>query len=354
MRSWNAWLLPLGLAGLSLVFAGCGGSNAPDAEPDANAANEPPAAAPAEPAAPPEAPVAAAPDPAAAPAAAEAAEAPAGEAAATEEAKPKDSSAATAEMLALGNKPAGGTAGLEANAANGAAPGDPAAAAAGGGAGQPGVDPAVNPGAPGGAPAGAPGAPGLAGGVPDPAAAAGGADPGAPALAAAGGGEPGTPGDQPEAAPDPGYNAGGGGGGVGNFKEDFHTPFGAVTVFLKALRAKDAEKLMKATALRAPRESKGKNQSLFTKILEQSMTEDELSELANKYQGYNISGNNTPKSTGRFTIILSKRGQKGETYVRTIETRHEKEGWKVVDLGGEGKIPAMMRRFPTRGGMRRR
>lgn len=351
MRSWNAWLLPLGLAGLSLVFAGCGGSNATDSESDANAANEPPAAAPAE--AP--APVAAAPDPAAAPAAAEAAAAPAGDAAATEEAKPKDSSAATAEMLALGNKPAGGTAGLEGGAA---APGDPAAAAAGGQAAQPGLDPTAAAAAPGAAGPGAmPGAPGLTdpaggpAGVPG-APAPGGADPGAPALVAAPGGEPAAPGDQADAAgPDPG-NSGGNIGG-GNFKEDFHTPFGAVTLFLKALRAKDAEKLMKATALRAPRESSGKNQSLFTKILEQSMTEDDLSELANKYEGYRISGNNTPKSTGRFTIILNKRGKKGETYVRTITTRHEKEGWKVVDLGGEGKIPAMMR-FPTRGGTRRR
>ncbi len=109
--------------------------------------------------------------------------------------------------------------------------------------------------------------------------------------------------------------------------------------FLKALKAKNAERLAEATARRAPTEASGpKNQKLFASILEQSLTEDDLNDLANKLEGYQVVGNNTPKSTGKYALILGKAGKNGESYRRTITTRHEKDGWKVTDISGVGKV----------------
>ncbi len=60
-------------------------------------------------------------------------------------------------------------------------------------------------------------------------------------------------------------------------------------------------------------------------------------------------GFNTPKSTAKFTLILSKAGKNGESYRRTITARHEKDGWKVLDISGVGTIEK-----PIMGGRRRR
>lgn len=158
---------------------------------------------------------------------------------------------------------------------------------------------------------------------------------------------PGFPGNSGGGAPE--INPGGGGiGGNNNGADSFHTPWGAVNLFLNALKAKNAERLAEATALRAPTEASGtKNQKLFAAILEQSLSEDDISDLANKLEGFQIVGQNEPKSSGKLGIILGKPGKNGESYRRVITVRHEKAGWKVVDISGQGTIekPIVMPRM---------
>jgi hypothetical protein len=160
-----------------------------------------------------------------------------------------------------------------------------------------------------------------------------------------------TPVEPPPAAataPEPSFGI-----GAERKKADFRTPMGAVTAFLAALKAKDPDRLAEATALRAPMESTGKNQKLFTAILERSLADDELTELASKLEGFQIVDHNVPKSTGRYSLILAKAGKNGSQLLRTIHTRHEKAGWKVVDISGQGELerPIMIPRGG--GGMRR-
>jgi hypothetical protein len=145
----------------------------------------------------------------------------------------------------------------------------------------------------------------------------------------------------------------GGQGGTGG-PADFSTQYGAVNAFLNAVKEKDAAKLKEATALHAIEDNKGKrNEKLFTGILDESISEDEIDELAKRLEGYQISGHNDAKSSGRLGVILAKGGQNGEYFQRTITVRREKSGWKVDEIGGEGKFerPVM---GPTRGRMRGR
>ena len=95
---------------------------------------------------------------------------------------------------------------------------------------------------------------------------------------------PGNPGNVPPNSP------GGAGNGVGLDQQvNFHTPIGAVLAFLHALRVKDPKALEEATALRSPTEAKPRNRDLFSAILEKSLTEEDLNELATKLEGFQIS-----------------------------------------------------------------
>jgi len=138
----------------------------------------------------------------------------------------------------------------------------------------------------------------------------------------------------------------GGGFGEGNFRN----PMTAAAAFLAALRAKNPDMLAQATALRAPTEASPKYQKVFTAILEQSLAPEDLDELAKKLEGYAIIGHNTPKSTGKFDVIVG-RMQGTSQFHRTITLRKEKAGWKVVDLSGarEFEKPIVLVR-PGRGG----
>ncbi len=100
----------------------------------------------------------------------------------------------------------------------------------------------------------------------------------------------------------------------------------------------------------ASTEASPKYQKVFTAILEQSLAPEDLDELAKKFEGMKIMGNNTPKSTGRFEVIVGKGATNGSQFHRTITLRKEKLGWKVVDISGvrEFEKPIVM---PTmRGG----
>jgi hypothetical protein len=120
-------------------------------------------------------------------------------------------------------------------------------------------------------------------------------------------------------------------------RDSFTNPYLATMSFLNALKAKDLDRLAEATALHAPVEAQGKNQKLFAAILDQSLSDEDLTELAKSMDGYQIVGQNTPKSSGRLGIILMK-PEGTSQMIRTVTTRHEKKGWKVVDISGKREL----------------
>lgn len=105
-----------------------------------------------------------------------------------------------------------------------------------------------------------------------------------------------------------------------------------MTAFLNALQAKDADRLAEATALRAPRESGPTFRKIFTSISEQSLSPQDLDALAKAFEGMQVEGQNTAKSTARVGIIVGKTDQRGDHVSRTITVRREQAGWKVVDI----------------------
>jgi hypothetical protein len=128
----------------------------------------------------------------------------------------------------------------------------------------------------------------------------------------------------------------------------FHQPATAAMFFLAAIKKKDLNEIAQATALRAATESK--NTKLFQLILAQELAQEDLDELAKKLDKYQFAGQNQPKSSGSIGIIITK--PEGTSIMRrTITMRHEKAGWKVLDISGEGEIekPIIMPR--VRGGM---
>ncbi len=310
MKPWNAWLASFGMAGLCMTWVGCGGSGSPS-DPDAPAGaavaeggSAPSEPAPAEPApapvaeaapvaAPAEAVAKAEPAPAEPPKEAEPAKA--AEAAPAEATKPAEPSA-TAEMLKLANAPAPAPAPATAGAA-GARPGrSRRGCRAGRGRGDPGrAAPGRRPGARAGRALIRPRRRAQEGQLPH-------ADGGRHRLPRRAEGQGPRPPRRSHRAP-------------------------------------------------RPTEAAVKNQKLFTAILERSLSEDEISELATKLDGFKISGNNVPKSTGRYEVILSKMEKNGTQLMRHITARHEKAGWKVVDISGQGELKPMM---VPRGGMRGR
>jgi hypothetical protein len=175
-------------------------------------------------------------------------------------------------------------------------------------------------GGPAGGPAGGPGGKGGAGG------------PGAP-----GGGQgPGAPGGDRD----------------DDVAVNVNTPEGAVRSFLSALKARNADRLCEATALRAARDSAGKNQDTFDKIIKLTLSDSELDDLAKKMDGYQISGENPQTSTGRVDVVVQKRGANGGYFVRKITARREKKGWGVLDIGPAQEFKSMgnmgRRRTPSR------
>lgn len=365
LTSWLAWLAKVGLAGSCLVWAGCGGSDVPDPDSDTRAASSstpapapaalPPAAiaqneAAATPAAPTAPPVlnpaaAMAPGAMSAPAASATATGPAGAPAATaaeatgETAADKgDAASATSEMLSLASAPAASGEKAAGDDKSAAGP----ATGAGMAMGMPGMT----------KPAGAPmGMPGMAnpGAMPSaanmtPGAAAPGLAPmtnmNMPNMPAAGAnGAAINYGAMASAMPGAAGNPGGPGGiavpGAHGGAADYRSAYGAVEAFLHALHAKDPERLAEAIALRAPTEASPQYRKIFTAISDQSLAPEELEELAQKFAGMRIVGQNEVKSTGKFGVIVGKSLRNGSQATRTITARREKTGWKVFDISGQ-------------------
>jgi hypothetical protein len=335
-----AWL---GLAGACVFAIGCG-SDVPDPGSDANAAGDSaPAGGGGQRAGAAPAPAVAAND---APKAEEAtpAQGPQGGEAPKDQSKGQGDKSATSEMLALSGgpnaPPAGG--GSPPPAAPGGAP-PPASPPASG--------PAPGPAGPGGGtgrPTMGPGSPGM------PAGGGAGADMGKmmadqmkQQMGQRGGARPAMGGGP---GPGGGAAAGGGNNQADAGPADFRTPTAAVRTFLNALKAKDADRLSEATARRAAVESTGKNQDLFSKILEVTLPDSELDDLAKKLDGYQISGENPQKSTGKCDVVVQKSEGNGSYSRRRITARREKKGWGVLDIGPEQVFKMLGARRKTSSG----
>ena len=391
MKPTGSWLGCLAMAGSCLVWAGCGGGDVPNPESDSRAAAESPPktvngaavaeaaaaatpepapvapASPAEPAPKPVAATAAAPasEPESAPSVAAAK--PAGEPATspTEAATgtAKADTSGTDEMLRIAGSPppapAGGTAtplaGSVAPAPAVAASPAPAVAAAPAGdasprglVGRPGgpesraADPSAA------APPNVPRRSGdeMAASVERPGATGAGGN----AAARSGGG-----GMMAGEAGGGSFGAATGSGGAGNEPDGgpraFLNPGTAVQAFLSALKAKNKDRLSQATARRAATEAAEKHRKIFAAILEQSISDEELDDMAKALEGYQVVDILPARSTGQIGVTIGRQTNR-ELLQRTVQVRKEKEGWKVMDFGatmdfrpvGSGRVPTGRRR----------
>jgi hypothetical protein len=133
---------------------------------------------------------------------------------------------------------------------------------------------------------------------------------------------------------------------------NFHYPATAVTAFLAALKAKDKDKLAQATAKRAATEAEEKHRKIFSEIIDGSISDDDLSEIAKAFEGFRVMTVLNAKSTGRIGVVVGKMTKGGGHLQRTIMARKEKEGWKIVDVEDLYNFKAMPN-FGTGRGRRR-
>ncbi len=113
----------------------------------------------------------------------------------------------------------------------------------------------------------------------------------------------------------------------------FRNPATAVEAFLKALKAKNKDRLAQATAHRAATEAVEKHQKIFAAILDQSISDEELDDMAKALDGFQVNGILSARSTGQIGVTIGKRNNR-DALQRTVQVRREKEGWKVMDFGG--------------------
>lgn len=151
-----------------------------------------------------------------------------------------------------------------------------------------------------------------------------------------------------------GEMAGAEGGRDSKAKEpDFGSPPKAAETFLDALKNRDIRILAESTALRAQYEAEtSRLREMFMALRSESLDPETLDDLAQAFDGMNVVGMNTRKSTGSAGVIVGKReGTKFQT--RTLTIRHEKDGWKVMDFSGP-RVQDMPRGRPGRGNPFRR
>jgi len=359
MRPWRTWLACLGVLGALWIVAGCGSGDIPDPGSDSQAAAPPESVAPPQPVAP-------APAPAQqADAQAKAQEAPAEEKEATAQADapapaPTEQPAERPAAGAGGNAPAGDRSSATAEMLALAQKEQPAPQAGGGEGAAGGNAP------PGGGPQAAAGPQG-----------AGGPQPGmAMGMGMAGQMQQQQQQQQMQRQMQnqmqasmqrnmqgqmqgqmrPGGGPPGAGPGGPDQPADFRTPEGAVKAFLDALKAHDLNRLTEATALRAGQENetKKRNQEMFKRIFDGTLSDSELNDLATFLEGYQVSQIIPQRSTNRAHIVLSKRDTKNKNS-RNMTTvvmyaRLEKKGWGVVDISlpAEIKSPTFAPRGSTR------
>jgi hypothetical protein len=162
---------------------------------------------------------------------------------------------------------------------------------------------------------------------------------------------------------------GAGGAEADNGPADTRTPVGAVRAFLSALRVKDRDRLSEATAAhsgaetlleigaddkgqsgqRAPSgaastrsvETTGRNRELFGKIVDGSISDAELDQIAKKLEGFQVAGENAVKSTGGAGVFVDKASDSDGYYRRVFTLRKEKKGWGVMDISPATEFKGM-------------
>jgi hypothetical protein len=146
----------------------------------------------------------------------------------------------------------------------------------------------------------------------------------------------------------------GDGGTDANAPANYTTPmYGAVT-FLNAVKSKNKDRIADATALRAQNEAHSVAlQKLFTQIVDLSVSDEQIDELAKALNGYVISGVDMATSSGRQKVVLGKSNGANGQFRRTLTMRREAKGWKVGDISGQSEIqgmgiPGVRRRTGTR------
>jgi hypothetical protein len=140
--------------------------------------------------------------------------------------------------------------------------------------------------------------------------------------------------------------AAGSGGGTGSGPGadqpgNFANPLNGVTSFLNAVKAKNIDGLAEAVALHAPSDALvPANQKLFRSILDTSISDEELADLAADLDGFQIINIIPSTSTGSMGVLVGKFVQSqtgvpgmGTRITRTITMRREQAGWKVQDMG---------------------
>ncbi len=341
MSDARIWMTRLGMAGLCLLGTGCGGGGVPDPSSDPTAtvdAPPPPVSGPTSPAVNP------APAPAAAPAAAQVAQgepAPSPAVAATPApavlATPAPAPAEPAAVASANPAPGDGSAAAAEDKPQAAAKGDASATneLLNLSSSTTNAAPAAEP-AKGEVPvASVPGGPGAGGGpggaMPDeasgfgpgrmPGANRGGAGvPGGPGGA---GGMPGMPGDASNS----------------NAPANYSTPMAGAVTFMNAVKSKNKDRIADATALHAQKEAHSAAlQKLFTQVLDLSVADEQIDELAKALNGYAIQGLDMATSSGRQKVVLGKSNGSNGQFRRTLTMRHEAKGWKVVDMSGQSEI----------------
>jgi hypothetical protein len=146
----------------------------------------------------------------------------------------------------------------------------------------------------------------------------------------------------------------GGPGGENNAPANFSNPMTGATSFINAVRSRDRDRIAEATALRAPQEaSKDSMKKLFTMILDGSVDDETIADLAKAFEGFQIIDHNEPKSSGKYGIILAKSNDKGGQFRRTVTMRKEAKGWKVCDITGQSELEGYFSRGMTKKSGRR-
>jgi len=150
----------------------------------------------------------------------------------------------------------------------------------------------------------------------------------------------------------PGGGGPGGSDGSMNGLAAFRFPNTAVQAFLAALKAKNKERLTQCTALHAPTEAAEKHRKIFAAIIEGSISDDELDEMAKALDGYQVAGLLQATSSGRIGVLISKMDGR-DRMQRTVMARKEKEGWKVLDVDNALEFKYIPMPRGGRGGRRR-
>jgi hypothetical protein len=145
-----------------------------------------------------------------------------------------------------------------------------------------------------------------------------------------------------------------GGGNDSNQPANYTTPMLGASTFLNAVKSKNKDRIADATALHAQREAHSAAlQKLFTQVLDLSVSDEQVDELAKALSGYVIQSLDMATSTGRQKVVLGKSNGSNGQFRRTLTMRHEAKGWKVCDISGASEIqgfgmPGIRRRTNSR------